>query len=329
MARTLVRRSHGDRTRVSSPLETGRRPPSRPHSLWLLIAVAVTGLSIPAQAQQVDVFGFGVFNTVPKPAEVPISVGDLVFSDDGGTALFIGGSEYADGGVWSAPVNRDAHGDVTSFGTATELFPYPNIDSGLERYPGSSTFFFTVYDVGIAQRTLFGAVETKLISEGFMGGLAVIPPTYPNSPGLIVGDCDGERILRYTVADDGDGTYTLGDGELFASMSEDGATDFCPGDVEYILTGRLAGSVLVAAYTANTVYIVPIDPATGQPIGGDSPVLSRFASLNEIWGLGLDPVTHNIWLVGWGFGPLVQVAPAMFADDFESGDMSDWSSINP
>ncbi len=132
-----------------------------------------------------------------------------------------------------------------------------------------------------------------------------------------------------TATDDGDGTFTVADGTLFADFSALGLTTGI-GDVEFYSSGSLADTLLIAFYdhADESVSFIDLDASTGLPSGGTQPTLHPFLSgTTEVWGLGIDPITEHIWVTIWTptFEPyLIEIAGPLFADGFESGDTLAW-----
>ncbi|MFT5710243.1 MAG: hypothetical protein ACI8QT_000937 [Halioglobus sp.] len=120
--------------------------------------------------------GFEIISTFDVPAGLTSSLGTMLFSNDGNTAYILDESEESDSAVWSATVTRNARGDVTGFGSFTQVFAFSNMDTGLELGPGTGTFFFAIEEGGIGQRLTSGTVETTAVSpyDDEYGGLAFI-----------------------------------------------------------------------------------------------------------------------------------------------------------
>ncbi|WP_036832264.1 hypothetical protein [Photobacterium sanctipauli] len=281
-----------------------------------IACLALSFTSTSAHAIVIEAAGFAIVNTIEVPNEVPSDYGDLMFSRDGNTAYFIGDSEGTGSAVWQSSVSRDSNNNVTGFGSATQYFAESYIDTGLEYAFGTDTLFYRgvdpiIDDYSIAQRKPDGTTEHKVISnyDGEYGGLAFIPAGFGNAGGLLSTSYNDGAIFYHNVTDDGDGTYTIGDGVLFAGIGED------IGDLEYILTGALANTLLITDYGNGTILALEIDPITGLPVGGTSPVVSTFASDYEnSWGLTIDPITQNIWAINYDSEPIVQIAAVDVAE---------------
>jgi len=246
--------------------------------------------------------GFQIINTFAIPGDLTSELGTMMFSADGGTIFVIDDSEGTGSAVMTASVVRDADGNVTSFGPFTEVFQYDYMDTGLEYGPGTDTFFFKIYNDEIGQRLSNGTVETTTVTgyDGEYGGLAFIPPTYPNGGNLVTAEYENYYSLwLHQVTPDGDGSFTVnGEGALFASFEDAG--EYYVGDLIFITDGPLAGNVMVTLYQgANTLVYFPLG-ADGLPVGGVDVTPSVFASgYTGAWGVAIDPITNNIWMIDY------------------------------
>ena len=268
------------------------------------------------------------------PAGLTEPLGDMMFNNDGSVVYFVDRSEYDDSAVWSAPVIRDGGGNVTGFGSMTLLFADDYIDTGLEFAPGSTTMFYRGWgpnEAAIAQRRADGAIEyTEIYNyEAYFGGLAFVPTGYSSFGNLVSTSYYDEEMYSHMVTDDGDGTYTVADGTLFADLSGSGLADSM-GDVEFVTSGYLADSLLIAFhdYVGNTISFIDLDPSTGLPAEGPTPTVHPLLTgTTEAWGIAVDPVTGYVWATMYEptFEPyIVVIAVPVFADGFESGDNSAW-----
>lgn len=301
---------------------------ARAASLAGLLAVAMAAVANAGSTEIVPVDPrFEVVNELNPPAGVTQPLGDLAFSSDGATAYFISNTESPASAVWSATVVRDFSGDVLGFEDAVLELEIEDLDTGLAFAPGSTTLFYRLTNA-IGQHPPGGPPEVHPIDYGIFGGLAFLPPGSALSGSLVSSSHSAEAIYLHSVTNDQDGTYTIGPASLFADLEIIDA-----GDIEIVTRGPLAGSVLVADYASSTpVVFFPLDPVTGLPQEGPNPTLAPFAtgsSLVLTWGLAIDPVTDNIWILLYaGSGPLmIQIErAALFEDGFESGDTTAWSA---
>jgi hypothetical protein len=266
-------------------------------------------LGAATQAQTIEVPGYSIFNFVTAPEGVPSQYGDIVFDEGGELAYFLGASESADAGVWTAPVNRNLDGNVLSFGPAKELFLQAGLDTGLTMDPdGSGTLFCMSYDFdpAVVQRLADGTIELDTaISATANGGLAFVPNAYTLSGRLLRSTYDYYLIYSYTATPDGDGSYTLGGEEVYVDLSKDTLEI---GDIEFVQTGPLANTLIVADYGNYNIIYMDVDPTTGLPAGGINPATSVFfTSYQYVWGLAIDPVTGNIWAIAFDDRPFMQI----------------------
>lgn len=301
--------------------------------IFASIAVILSA-TIPASAQLVVEHPYyHIEGEFGLPVGLTESLGDMMFSSDGSMVYFIDQSEDETSAVWTAPVIRDGL-RVTGFGTMTHIFTEPWMDTGIEFAPGSSTLFFRGWDPDVAaigQRRSDGVIEYKptVNYDGGNGGLAFFPPNYSNGGNLVSSSYDDATIFMHAVSDDGDGTFTVADGTLFADFLGLGLTTGM-GDVEFLTSGPLAGTLLIAfyGYADWSLSYIDLDTTTGLPSGGATPTPIPFLTgTTEAWGVAVDPVTDSIWVTIWSpdFEPyLVAIASPLFADGFESGDTSAW-----
>lgn len=298
--------------------------------------IAMLSMATPTSAQLVvEQLGYEIVGEFPLPAGLTGELGDILFSADGLTVRFLDLSESEYSKVYTMSVMR-YEGKVIGFNGLILEFSEPWMDTGLEFAPGSNTLFFRGWDpsvTGIGQRPVGGGIEYKPINNyaGDGGGLAFFPPTYSNAGNLVSPSYYDATIHMHAVTDDGDGTFTVADGTLFADFSALGLTTGI-GDVEFYSSGSLADKLLIAFYdyTDEAVSFIDLDPSTGLPSEGSTPTLHPLLSgTTEVWGLGVDPTTGNIWVTIWTptFEPyLIEIAGPLFADGFESDDVSMWSS---
>ena len=113
---------------------------------------ALMVLSQSAVSATVHIAGYAEVNQYALPAGVPGPLGDVMFSEDGNMLYIVGGSASGGSQVWTAPVTRDASGAVIGFGTASQLFAYPNMEGSLEHKAGTDSMFFRIYGGALGQR---------------------------------------------------------------------------------------------------------------------------------------------------------------------------------
>jgi len=262
-------------------------------------------LGVPHAVLALDVLDgrFVLINEFDPPAELTEPFGDLMFSSDGNLAYVIDRSEDSSAAVWVATVTRDATGNVTGFGTFTQTFADEDIDTGLTFGPGTDTFVYRTAGDGIAQRFNNGAIEDRPITDydPSFGGLTFVPGMFSNGGDIVSVSYDEGVLYQHPTVADGDGSFTIGTPAVFADLSSSIGT-FTIGDAEYITSGPLAGTMMVAAYNSSAtadLYYFPINSSTGLPAQGLTPTPVAFANNGdgEAWGVATDPVTGNIWLI--------------------------------
>lgn len=246
---------------------------------------------------------FELINEFDAPAELTAAFGDLLFSADGNLAYIIDQSEDSPSAVWMASVARDDAGNVSGFDTFTQVFADVGIDTGLSFGPGTDTFVYRTEVNGITQRLNDGTIEGRPITnyDPSFGGLTFVPEAF-STGGDIVSVSYNEGVLyQHPTAPDGDGSFTINDPTTFADFSGSIGTSTI-GDVAYVTSGPLAGTMMITAYNNSDtadIYHFPIDSATGLPAEGLTPTPVPFVNNgdNEAWGVATDPVTGNIWLI--------------------------------
>lgn len=303
--------------------------------IFIFVSVIVMLFTaMPASAQLVvEELGYEIVGEFALPAGLTGALGDIMFSADGSTVYFLDMAEDETSSVYTMSVVRNGE-NVVGFNALMPEFTEPWMDTGLEFAPGSTTLFFRGWDpvvAGIGQRKFDGTTEYKGINnyDGDNGGLAFFPSVYTNSGNLVSSSYDDATVFMHAVTDDGDGTFTVADGTLFADFSALALTTGI-GDVEFYTSGPLADTLLIAFYdhVDESVSYIDLDASTGLPSGGTTPTLHPLLSgTTEVWGLGIDPITDHIWVTIWSptFEPyLIEIAGPLFADGFESGDTLAW-----
>ncbi|MFK8013798.1 MAG: hypothetical protein AB8B80_17295 [Marinicellaceae bacterium] len=239
--------------------------------------------------------GSKVFNTFITPGNPGSPYGDILFSRDGNDIYMIENTEFATSFVSKAEVTRDIQGNVIAMGEFVTVFSTPFIDTGLTYAPNSDTLFYYITNAGVTHRTSKGLQEVYVDSNynDDYGGLAFIPEKYSNGGQLLKVDFVNGEIWKHQVSDDGDETYTLSPATLVSSLVE-----MELGDIEYITQGPLSDHLIIANYIDETfsLFTIPVNSQTGLP--EENPVMTPFAStLGGNWGLAIDPITNNLWVV--------------------------------
>ena len=253
---------------------------------------------------------FELVNSFPVPDELDDPMGDILFSEDGSIVWVIEGSESDGAAVFTATVTRDSEGNVTGFGTFTQVFAFPNLDTGLIFSPAGDALFF--FAEGIGHRQTNGTIEVVEPDSDFdYGGLAFLPPGYPNAGDILFSSYNENIVYQHGVTADGDGSYTveaLGTSwaDLSAAFEDDGQI----GDIILLAQGLLAGNAMIAVYGDEpdasepvTLVYFPVG-ADGLPAGSGAPTPTTFATgVPGAWGVSEDPVTGNLWLVDFDADP--------------------------
>jgi hypothetical protein len=275
--------------------------------LWRIAPLGLSLLlaAVPAGAIVLDLPGYAVVNQFALPSGVPAPLGDVLFSNDGNTLYILGNSEGGGSGVWQSSVTRDAAGNVTSLGAATNVFTSssPSLDTSLEFRPGTSdTFFFRATGGQVGQRRPDGTIDSVTVPGAVnFGGATFVPGSLPNAGDLLVGNWAGGQILTMSFTVNPDGTFSIGTPASY-SNTQAGAT----GDIHFVPTGAFVDDLMFTNWDAGTIGIVDIDPLTGTPVGGGgTPAITQFAHDLGVgpWGLEFDPFSGNLFISNWAGSP--------------------------
>jgi len=272
------------------------------HQALLLCVCLLLGGGAISEAATLHIPGFVEVNQYSLPAGIPGPLGGVMFSDDGNTLYILGGSESNASGAWTVPVIRNTSGTVTGLGAASQLFAFPQMDTGLEIKPGTDTLFFRINGGEIGERRPDGSIASFLATgASFVGGLAFVPDPLPNAGDLLVGNYNSGVIHSHSLTDNSDDTFTpvL---QGFYSNSAFGAT----GDLNFIPSGIFANDLMYTNWNGGTVSIIDIDPLTGIPVGGGvAPTATLFASGlgSGPWGLEFDPITGDLFISNFAGNP--------------------------
>jgi hypothetical protein len=270
------------------------------------VAVLVAALAVPVSAQTWPV---GLTSTLQftSPAVGPASLGGLTFDLPANQLLLVGGAAGSTAAAYAyTPIRDPATSRITGLSAGTLFLSMPNADGGLALHAG--TLFWATYpnhQVG-QYNTVTTASSNTVLPAAFSttGGLTIVPAGYPNAGTLLVSSYSYGDIYAIPLTPAANGLFTLGAATLYANMPQPGTEG-----LEFVSTGPLAGRLLAANYNAGTIDAVTIDPSTGLPVGGPStPVVTTvISSLSGAEGLGIDPVTGDLFISSYNLGTLFRV----------------------
>jgi len=253
--------------------------------------------------------GFIIVNEFLEPTGETSALGDMLFSADGNTVYVLSDSESESSYVSTATVTRNSAGDVVGFGAFTQFFAAEYMDTGLTFAPGSETLFYrrsvAPSENYISQRSPLNTVEETVISgyDAYFGGLAFIPNQYNNANNLISASFSDQTLSMHLVTDDLDGTFTVSPAAIQVA-----AFTSAIGDLEYITSGPLEHTILIANYnnTDASLVMIPVNNVNGLP--NPNPTTTVIASGSDgAWGLAIDPITNNIWSIDFFNNSLTQI----------------------
>lgn len=262
-------------------------------------------LALPLTAAAIDLLDprLAYVNQFAMPSEVTAPLGDLEFSSDGATAWLISASGSDDASVWRFVVERDDSGVVTGFSAASQLFADAGVDTGLTLGPNTQTFVYRTSSLGITQRFEDDATEDYSIVNysDAGGGLAFVPGAFSQAGNIVSTSCGGAYL--HQTSPDGDGSFTINAGQLYADLSLLGSFGICVGDLEFLTESRLAPAMLFAADGGGglgEVFSIELDPGTGEPVDGTqtspTPLIDGLGA-GAAWGLAVDPVNNNLFVI--------------------------------
>lgn len=280
-------------------------------SIALVLGLSLgLGLCMNATGQTVQVPGYSIAQTYPIPTGVGEPVSSLFLDPNGVNYYIISNSEQNDAELRQGTLTRDGNGAIVSFSPTTQVMAFAGLDAGNSKAPGSDTLFFTLADpdsgdLYLLQRNAAAATTSTLIDlTASAGGLGFIPsdaPAFAND--LLIGLYNTDVVRRYTLSPDANDFFTVTFAGLFADLSSlvQGL-----GDVDFLTHGPLAGNMVVAAWDSAGLYVVPIDPNTGLPVGGaNNPSVIPFVTGigdgidSGPWGLEIDPITGDLFAINW------------------------------
>ncbi len=281
----------------------------------LLAAALTLGLVSSVEADPVVHSGFKLINQFEFDSEVD-PLGDLLFNDADNAMLIIN-SESPGATVFNLGVTRNSADIVVGFTPFNVFFGHEFIDTSLGL--SDSTFYFTVAIPGegeapanllLGQKFGDSPIHEQLLSdETQYGGFLLAPQGSGYSWGALITEFSTSRI-RYAQVDIGfDGFIDVTSiSPDFVQLDESMGL----GDVLLPTAGPLAGKLLVTDYDNDNVVWFDLDPMTGEIIDPTSPnLLIQFHSDEEFnfgpWGLEIDPVNGNIFIVDFDDNLITQI----------------------
>jgi hypothetical protein len=270
------------------------------------IAVVVALVVASASAQSWPV---GLTSTLQftVPAVGPAHLGGLTFNASGNQLLLVGAADSPVAAAYSyTPVRNPGTSRITGLSAGTAFAPTPNADSGLE-LNGGLLFFSRYGDHQVGQYnpvTMTSYAASLPSSFASTGGLTFIPAGYPNAGTLLVSSYSHGDIYSMPLVPAGNGFFNVGTATLYANMPFAGTEG-----IKFVTSGPLAGHLLVANYSYGRLDAVSINASTGLPVGGAaSPtVIPVVTQMPYIEGLGIDPVTGDLFISSYGAGTLYRV----------------------
>jgi hypothetical protein len=274
--------------------------------IWFRVIVIVGSLVASAAAQSWPV---GLNSTLQwnVPNVGPANLGGVTFNASGSQLLMVGNATSIAATAYAYNTTRDpGTSRVTGLTPAGGYAPTPAADGGLDLY-GGIVFWATypTYQIGqynpMTGTTLMTALPTIFQTTG---GVVVIPPGYPTAGKLLVSSFSSGDIYAIPLTPAGNGFYNLGTATLWANMPVSGSEG-----MRFATSGPLAGRLLVANYAYGRLDAVAIDPATGFPVGGPSTpsVTNVIPVLSGLQGVGVDPITGDVFLSSYSGGVLYRV----------------------
>ena len=148
-------------------------------------------------------------------ANVPLRYGGIAFDPSDPDVLWVGGrANFADAGVYSVPVLRDAAGFVTGFGSPEQLrVTVPSLDGGVDFRDG--VLFVTKGTNEIAQVVVDDTAtrrDVDLVPLGVApspGGLSFVPEGFPSAGALKALSWSGGEWYTLAYEPDGAGLFSI------------------------------------------------------------------------------------------------------------------------
>ena len=237
-------------------------------------------------------------------ANVPANYGGIAFLNS--NTLLLGGAANGSGGVIDeVAVTRDINGNITGFGSPTQLSTAPYIDGGLAFGPGGDLFFtgYNTNTIGEIRPSGSSPAWTEHLSTdgsgvtSSVGTLGFIPAGFNGAGNFVVGSYSGGSfyVCPLTVNGAVAGTYTVG------TCTTNGTNTGGPEGIIYVPLGSTdftGQNVLISNYTFGGVQVYGID-SNGLPTGAATNFIT---GLTGVEGAVLDPVTNDFLFSTYGGG---------------------------
>jgi hypothetical protein len=266
---------------------------------------AGAGVALAAPFDQLyQVYDLGIVPGVPSPLG-----GTVISATDPNKLLVAGGSETADGGIYSIGVTRDMCGHIIGFiGTATRIASTPYVDANLI-YMSNNLMLYTEWPQytlsQIETTSTMPARRTDLRSFGM--------PAIDSSPGGLgrvpanLGPAGELRLVTWPAG----GWYHAAATQVGTLMDVTGLTQTAtlpnqPGGFAYVPAGSPGfpkQSLIVAEWRATPEDRVAVYEVDAQ---GDPVVATRrefFKEFPRPWGAYFEPVTGDYMFLSWGQAP--------------------------
>jgi hypothetical protein len=266
------------------------------------------------------------------PVVGPASLGGLTFNASGSQLLLAGGAAGSGAVAYAyTPVRDPGTSRITGLSAPSAFASTPSVDGGLDLHAG--ILFWATYpthQVGQFNTVTATSTMTPLPTAwSTTGGLTVVPAGYPNAGTLLVSSYSTGDIYAIPLIPAGNGFFNLGVAVLWANMPASGSEG-----MDFVASGPLAGSLLVANYAFGQIDVVSVDAFTGLPVGGPSaPVVSPLiTNLSGAEGVAIDPVSGDLFVSSYSSSTLFRVdglgTLTALAADYSSASVGFGASIN-
>lgn len=259
-----------------------------------------TGATInAAYAQHYKLFSLGAVPGVPAPLG-----GSVISASDPDTLLIAGGSERADGAIYSIKVKRNPCGHIYAFdGTAQRKATTPYVDASLVYAPNDTLLFtewpgrYNVSELLPASATPDRSIDIRThgMIGGGLGSIGYVPPGFTAAGGLRGASQPEGYWYHVNLAPDGS-LFSITGSQMTTTLPN------WPGGFAYVPIGSSDfpnPSLVVAEWNNKTVAAYDVD-AQGDPI-----VSTRRAFIDNFdrpWGAYFEPTTGDYLFLSWGAG---------------------------